>query len=149
MVNEEVEFIATCQGCHPTVSSFNRSSRADYDGDGSIDGVQDEIRGLLLALATKIKSIDLTNVTGGTAADTAGDITVTDFAAFASQAVMNATQIDVRRAVYNHNLISKDKSLGVHNMAFAIQVLQNTYSAVSQINGGNSFATDYPNAVIR
>ncbi|OGQ65372.1 MAG: hypothetical protein A3F89_07140 [Deltaproteobacteria bacterium RIFCSPLOWO2_12_FULL_50_11] len=62
---------------------------------------------------------------------------------------MNATQIDVRRAVYNHNLISKDKSLGVHNMAFAIQVLQNTYSAVSQINGGNSFATDYPNAVIR
>ena len=149
MVNEEVEFIATCQGCHPTVTSFNRSSRADYDGDGTVEGVQDEIKGLLLALATKIRAIDSVRATGGTTADSAGTITVTDFAAFSSQAVMNATQIDVRRAVYNHNLISKDKSLGVHNMAFAIQVLQNTYSAVSQINGGNSFATDYPNAVIR
>lgn len=51
----------------------------------------------------------------------------------------------VRRAVWNHNLLVRDSSLGVHNAAYTIQALQKTYTAV----GGNSFATDYPSATQR
>lgn len=147
VANGDTEFLTTCTVCHTGLATFNRAARADYDGDGSTEGIQDEISGLLLALSTKILSLDSTNVTGGTtSAD--GVITVGNLS-ISTLAKLNAMQIDVRRAVWNHNLISKDGSLGVHNAAFAIQVLQKTYSAVSQINGGNSFATDYPDATLR
>ena len=51
----------------------------------------------------------------------------------------------VRRAIWNHNLIARDGSLGVHNAAFTVQLLQKTYTAA----GGNSFATDFPSATQR
>ena len=149
MMSGSTEFVSTCTSCHTTLTSLNRTSRADYDGDGTVEGIQDEVSGLLLALSTKIRSIDSTNVVGTGTSESGGVITVAAFSAFTTQATMVATNIDVRRAVYNHNLIAKDGSLGVHNAAFAIQVLQKTYSALSQIHGGNSFASDYSNATLR
>ncbi|MBI2341457.1 MAG: hypothetical protein HYU98_01815, partial [Deltaproteobacteria bacterium] len=149
--NGSVSFTSGCTTCHTTLTDFNRMARADYDGDSSIEGIQDEISGLLLALANKLKSIDATNLAGGTTQADDGSITVAalTYGASTSQATMNLTNIDVRRAVYNYNLIVKDNSLGVHNAAFAVQLLQKTYTAISAMNGGNSFATDYPNAMLR
>jgi hypothetical protein len=148
LTNGTVEFLSTCTVCHPGLTTFNRPARADYDGSGTIGGVQDQIKGLLLALTNKILSIDTVNLTGGTTIDGEGVITVAALS-YANQDAMNASPIDVRRAAYNHNLVARDGSIGVHNMAFAVQVLQKTYSAISQLNGGNSFPTDFPNAVIR
>ncbi|OGQ49864.1 MAG: hypothetical protein A3I09_02845 [Deltaproteobacteria bacterium RIFCSPLOWO2_02_FULL_47_10] len=106
---------------------------------------------MLLALTNKLKAIDVTNLAGGTTQSGDGTITVAKmtYGASSKQATQNATNIDVRRAMYNYNLIARDESLGIHNTAFAVQVLQKTYTAISQINGGNSFATDYPSAIIR
>ena len=151
MNSGSTEFIGSCTTCHTSLSSFNRTARADYDGDGSVEGIQDEISGLLLALTNKLKAIDVTNLAGGTTQSGDGTITVAKmtYGASSKQATQNATNIDVRRAMYNYNLIARDESLGIHNTAFAVQVLQKTYTAISQINGGNSFATDYPSAIIR
>ncbi|MBI2344044.1 MAG: hypothetical protein HYV02_06905 [Deltaproteobacteria bacterium] len=148
LANGGTQFLSACTACHPGLTTFNRTARADYDGDGSVEGIQDEIKGLLLALSTKILSTDSTNISGGTTADADGVITVGHLS-FSNQTKMNASTIDVRRAVYNHNVISKDGSLGVHNAAFAIQVLQKTYASISQLNGGNGFSADYPNATLR
>jgi hypothetical protein len=151
MENGSVSFTAGCTTCHTTLADFNRTSRADYDGNGSIEGIQDEISGLLLALANKLKSIDATNLAGGTTQADDGAITVAaiTYGASTSQAKMNLTNIDVRRAMYNYNLMVKDGSLGIHNAAFAVQLLQKTYTAISTMNAGNSFAADYPNATLR
>ncbi|PIR17417.1 MAG: hypothetical protein COV46_04465 [Deltaproteobacteria bacterium CG11_big_fil_rev_8_21_14_0_20_49_13] len=142
------EFTATCTPCHTGLTSLNRTARADYDGNGTIGGIQDENKGLLLALTNKIKSIDTVNVAAGTTQAADGTITVAGLT-YASQAKQNASPIDVRRAVFDHNLIANDGSVGIHNVAFAVQLLQKTYTAISTMNGGNSFAVDHPNAVLR
>ncbi|MBI4556136.1 MAG: Ig-like domain-containing protein [Candidatus Hydrogenedentes bacterium] len=36
-----------CSACHPTETSFNCPATGDFDGNGRIQGVQDEVRGLL------------------------------------------------------------------------------------------------------
>lgn len=171
MENGEVKFTAGCTSCHTTISDFNRTARADYDGDGDVEGIQDEIKGLLLALSTKIRAIDATNIssTSGTTQAEDGAITVASLSYSGSKSnttspdtcssvatpadykacTMASANIDLRRAAYNHNLIANDGSLGVHNAAFAVQLLQKTYTAISTMNSGNSFTTDYPGAVIR
>ena len=133
------------------MTEFNRLARADYDGDGSQEGIQDEITGLLVTLTTKIKSIDAVNVLSTSGAVSSGGTVTVDALSYTGAATnpqtdsFNAATATVRRAVWNYNLIARDGSLGVHNAAFAIQVLQGTYTAV----GGNSFATDFPLATLR
>lgn len=148
VANNGTELISACTPCHTTLTDFNRKARADYDGDGSISGIKDEIKGLLYALSTKILSIYSTNITGGTTMADDGTITVVALG-YRNQAAQNATNIDLRRGIYNYNVIARDGSLGVHNMAFAVQLLQRSYTAISTMNGGNSFAVDHPNAILR
>ncbi|MBI2346883.1 MAG: hypothetical protein HYV03_08445 [Deltaproteobacteria bacterium] len=170
------QLTSACTACHTTLTDFNRTARADYDGDGSIEGIQDEVKGLLLALSTKIKAQDTANVksTSGTTqsgstitvdalsyAGTCSSFSSTCKAAAGTSSCTNVatgkTRDDyqqcnfldatatIRRAIWNHNLIARDGSLGVHNAAFTIQVLQKTYTAA----GGSAFATDYPSATQR
>lgn len=147
----EIQLVSVCQNCHSGLTDFNREARADYDGDGSLEGIQDEVKGLLVALTTKIKSLDTVNIksTSGTV-ESGGEITVdalsyTGSTSAAQGVSFRATSDTLKRAVWNHNLIARDASLGIHNAAFSIQVLQGTYTAA----GGNSFATDFPNATAR
>jgi len=46
-VDGKVEYTASCVGCHAGMTSFNLKAKADYDGNGKTEGVQDEIKGLL------------------------------------------------------------------------------------------------------
>ena len=58
---EEVESfdnLSACAPCHAGLTDFNRMSRADYDGDGVVEGVQTEVRGLLDVLGQMIVLID-------------------------------------------------------------------------------------------
>jgi hypothetical protein len=202
-----LELVSACTVCHPSVSdTFNRTARADYDGDGTIEGIQDEVEGLLLALSNRIKAIDPDNVnntkcspeggvlscgtrlvdeeivvdalayagccsgftsgtcdstnssydpskscskTSGSCSNVATDLTRNDY--------QNCNIFDadaaIRRAMWNHNVIVREGSLGIHNAAFDIQVLQKTYTAISSLLGSGatakSFAQDFPNATLR
>ncbi|GEM_PF-5069713 len=60
-----LEYTAACTTCHTSLTTFNRTARADYDGNGSIDGIQDEIKGLLYTVAKMIYYIDHTCTLGG------------------------------------------------------------------------------------
>ncbi|MEW6034854.1 MAG: carboxypeptidase-like regulatory domain-containing protein, partial [Chloroflexota bacterium] len=55
---QEVENLAACNtaGCHATspLTSFDRTARADYDGNGKVEGVQTEVKGLLALLAKEL-----------------------------------------------------------------------------------------------
>ena len=41
------DYGAACKSCHGTITDFNLKAKADYDGNGKVEGVQDEIKGLL------------------------------------------------------------------------------------------------------
>ncbi len=40
------ENVAICQTCHDGATSFEFESRRDYDGDGTIETIQEEVEGL-------------------------------------------------------------------------------------------------------
>ena len=42
------DYTAACKTCHTDIKdSFNFTAKADYDGNGKVEGVQDEVKGLL------------------------------------------------------------------------------------------------------
>lgn len=41
------EYTAACQSCHQELQTFNFKAKADYDGNGTVEGVQTEVKGLL------------------------------------------------------------------------------------------------------
>jgi hypothetical protein len=44
------DYVAACKTCHPTAKDFNFAAKADYDGNSKVEGVQDEMKGLLNVL---------------------------------------------------------------------------------------------------
>ncbi|HEY6042236.1 MAG TPA: cytochrome c3 family protein, partial [Anaerolineae bacterium] len=44
------DYGASCKSCHGDVTDFNLKAKADYDGNGKTEGVQDEVKGLLNVL---------------------------------------------------------------------------------------------------
>lgn len=66
----ELENISACTPCHTDLTELNREARGDYDGDGTIEGIQDEVKGLTLLLSDAIKKyddVDLGDCTGAVA----------------------------------------------------------------------------------
>ncbi len=46
----KTDYGASCKACHGDVKDFNLKAKADYDGNGKIEGVQDEVKGLINVL---------------------------------------------------------------------------------------------------
>ncbi|MCX6030281.1 MAG: multiheme c-type cytochrome [Chloroflexi bacterium] len=46
----KTDYTAACTSCHGEQKDFNMKAKADYDGNGKIEGVQDEVKGLLNVL---------------------------------------------------------------------------------------------------
>ena len=44
------DYTAACKSCHGDMKDFNFKAKADYDGNGKVEGVQDEVKGLLNTL---------------------------------------------------------------------------------------------------
>lgn len=60
------DYGVSCKACHGEVKDFNMKSKADYDGNGKTEGVQDEVKGLLGILwkgleAKGVKKVDTGN----------------------------------------------------------------------------------------
>ncbi|MBI4300261.1 MAG: cytochrome c3 family protein [Chloroflexi bacterium] len=113
---------AVCAQCHAGLNTFNRTAAGDYDGDGKIEGVQDEVKGLLAVLAAKLPK------------DASGVVLSSTISA------TNTTELQ-RKALWNYYLVNNDGSNGVHNTSFAVQVLQKTYKALT--------GSDVPGAKLR
>jgi hypothetical protein len=66
----KTDYGSSCKSCHGDVKDFNMKAKADYDGNGKVEGDQDEIKGLL---DTTWKALEAKgwkkNNTGGSYAD--------------------------------------------------------------------------------
>jgi hypothetical protein len=122
--------VAKCGECHTGLVTFNRTARADYDGDGTTEGIQSEITGLLDRLKTALLADPAMTFANGRF-DYAG---ATDHA-------LNGASAAKKRAVFNWYTVESDGSRGVHNPPRAIQLLQRSYKEVTGV--------DVPGAVIR
>lgn len=117
MENEEVatENVGGCNvsGCHSNLETLNRTATADYDGDGSVEGVQDEIVALMDSLEILLVAAEVF--------EDGSPITGADI-----------TDINVAGAVFNYMFVLEDRSNGVHNAAYAAGLLQSSIDYLNQ-----------------
>lgn len=123
-----------CASCHDGLTTVNRTSLADYDGDKVIEGFQDEVKGLVELLAKAAEEKE--NALGAHFGESHGAIHWTDKA---------NNEVKVPDALYNARfnlaLVEEDGSEGIHNPAFVVTLLQDSYK---QLTG-----KDVPGAALR
>lgn len=99
-----------CVACHGPITSFTDiPALNDFDGDGAVEGVQDEVMGLIHLLEDALIADGL-DTTGVGFEDALGDTLLSTF--------------KQREAGYNLVFVEDDKSKGVHNPDYVVQLLQ-------------------------
>jgi predicted CXXCH cytochrome family protein len=107
--------VEACARCHGDIADFaDIEAKGDFDGDGTIEGVQNEVQGLLDLLQQVI--IDAST----------SDAIKMDFQNDFLGTLGNATKSTraQREAGYNWTYVGFDGSTGVHNTTYAVQLLQ-------------------------
>ena len=112
--NDDVKVTEVCSVCHVEQGTFNFGGE-DYDRDGTVEGVQSEIAGLLEQIGNLLPPAGPT-------------FTVTT----------NYT-LSQRAAAWNYTFIAEDKSMGVHNPKYAAAILQ---ASVDDLTGGIDIDND-------
>jgi hypothetical protein len=98
--SDDVHLTGSCVDCHGNIDTFNLK-RADYDGNGVVEGVQTEVKHLLEKLGNLLPPL--------------GSPTVTVTASYTRQQL---------RAAFNHKFVYYDGSYGVHNVSYAVGLLK-------------------------
>lgn len=145
-----------CTACHPGLNTINRQALGDYDGDRKIEGIQDEIKGLIAVLEEAIN--EKLGYPEAHAVSTGGQIIIyTDMKHTDSLThkyennkwVVDTTKPywtnpaakEIYNALFNIFFIEDEGSYGIHNPVYAVQLLQKSYKELT--------GHDVPNARIR
>jgi hypothetical protein len=114
-------------GCHtemkqvPGKPVFERSAAADWDGDGKVETVQEEVQGLLERII---------NQQGSGLLQTMKDPLYDPKGKF----IRNKVQypIEVVAALYNYKFVLEDGSRGMHNTKYAVQLMMDSIKALDK-----------------
>jgi hypothetical protein len=161
-----------CSQCHPAAGPpepFHMAARGDYDGDIAVSGpetVQEEIQGLLDALKAAIEAklatsgyanapATLETGSGRIKYRLSPSVTRTfpgpgvtssdnpDISWAALDAAQQANWTRLYQAAYNYFFVTNDRSGGIHNTGYAVDLLQSSYQAVTGAPIGAPFVP-YP-----
>jgi hypothetical protein len=121
-----------CGPCH-TLTTYDRTARGDYDGDGAVEGIQTEVRGLMQILRDRAFAT-IPNLSE----DSHGKLSL-------SSSNYAKLSFDQKSAFYNYNFVLQDGSYGIHNTSFSVQLLQRSYYGFT----GRPIDVDYPDMTIR
>lgn len=126
--------VEACAGCHGTITSFTDiMATDDFDGDGTIEGVQLEVEGLLDLLVEALVADGLDTLGVGVAG-ALGD-------------TLLSTQLQ-RESGYNWAYVEDDKSMGIHNPDYVVQLLQQSYKHLTGSLPVNAVIAREDNAVV-
>jgi predicted CXXCH cytochrome family protein len=149
----DAENLEACGGhCHPGRERFDLRARADFDGDGLVETNRQEVDGLLQALGDALGAEAVRRALGGCGGaaagfgTTAGHLVLVDakgvdlgdcdhdgkLTGGERPAVLPAAAADLYPAAYNYLLIKRDASHGLHNLPYAVAVLQGSLAAVQR-----------------
>ncbi len=108
------DIVSGCVPCHGNITSFDDiQASSDLDGNGKIEGVQTEVKGMLANLAELLPKDANGNVVSMT----------TD-----SLKVKNKP--NVVKGIYTYYFVSEDKSMGVHNAKYTIGIISAAMQAL-------------------
>lgn len=113
---------AACSACHEGVDEdatgefFNVMAKADYDADGDVESAQAEVEGLLHLIVN---------------GDGTGVLQTSTPPAYLADGSWNSARglefpVEIVAGVWNYKFIEEDKSLGIHNPKYAVQLLMDT-----------------------
>jgi len=135
------DFVEACAPCHGNVgSSFTEkkyylNGYADHDGDGTAEGVQLEVKGLMEQLALLLPPVGVDEVSV-----LPSDTTLTP---------------SIMKSAYAYVWVEEDRSFGIHNPAFTVDLLKtaivevggviNVTETVENLPTEYSLAQNYPN----
>ena len=143
-VTNVVDNIAACNQCHASfepVDSFDFKSvfGHDFDGNGTVDGVQTETQGVLNNLGFLLKTTGVTITTNASGQ-------VTSVSTSAGYATNNVVLAEAQyKAAWNVLVGIREGSFGVHNTQFIIRLLQTSYTDLST-NYYSDVSKTYQNA---
>jgi hypothetical protein len=114
-------------GCHKEMKPvrgtfyFDRKAPVDYDLDGKVESLQEEVQGLYERIINK-EGTGLLQRMKDPPYDPKGKF------------INNKTQypIEVVAAVYNYKFVQEDRSKGIHNTTYAIQILMDSIKALDK-----------------
>ena len=126
-----------CGSCHGEIEDFNDvKAFYDYDRNGSIEGVQTEVQGLLNALKAKLP-IDTT--TGEPTTSTKDSLKVKNHPEYV-------------QGIWNYYFVKNDHSMGIHNTKYAVRLLYKSLGwtplsvkAISGVATEFALSQNYPN----
>ncbi|MCL4487352.1 MAG: cytochrome c family protein [Chloroflexi bacterium] len=133
------DYGAACKSCHGDVKDFNIKAKADYDGNGKVEGVQDEVKGLLNVLWKALEAKGLKKLDTGYPYATV------------PQNADGTTDPKIANAWYNYRYVygtmwgsagpgNEGKAAAIHNFDRAVQLLQLSYKDLT--------GQDVPNATV-
>ena len=115
-----------CIACHADIKQvagqeiFNITAKADYDNDGKAEPVQTEVKGLLEYFVN------------GSGSGLLQQLSPPMYKADGSWNTVKAPRTqDQMAALYNHKMILEDRSLGVHNTKYIVQLLYDSIEALN------------------
>ncbi|UCE08116.1 MAG: cytochrome c3 family protein, partial [bacterium] len=123
------DHVEACEKCHGSIGEsfaekkFYMNGNADHDGDGTEEGLQEEVHGLMEKLGALLPDAD-------PHADPDSTWTLTEL-----------------KAAYNHRVLYYDHSYGIHNPAFTVALLKVSIQALlnNAIEGEIVAIDDVPN----
>ena len=98
--SDDVHLVGACVSCHGQITSFD-IPRKDYNNDGVIEGVQTEVKHMLDELGMLLPPVGSPDV-----------------------AINSSWSEQQLRAGFNWEFVKEDGSYGVHNIAYAVGLLQ-------------------------
>jgi hypothetical protein len=116
--SDDVHLVAACNSCHGGITTFD-FARQDFDGDGTIEGVQTEVKGLLDRLGRLLPPFN--------------DPAVNIVSSFTKQQL---------KAAFNYMFVLEDKSYGIHNTSYAVNILK---ASIADLTGDGSIMGDEDN----
>lgn len=109
------EHVKACQGCHgPQIQSFDDfMAAADFDGDGQIESIRNEVKGLLKNLAIALPPVGIDSISW--------------------TMIRDANNLNMRKAYYNYRIMYSDRSYGMHNTKFTVDVLRKSIAILTGV----------------
>jgi hypothetical protein len=107
--SDDVDNVSACVNCHGLLTSFDDFiAKVDYDRDGLIEPVQHEIEGVLHEIGMLLPPVGEPGV----------------------EVTPDYTPLQLK-AAYNYLFVEEDRSHGVHNFQYAVNLLRVTHAALA------------------
>lgn len=110
-----VEMTDACVQCHGEIEGFD-FKRQDYDGNGIVEGVQTEVKGLLSKLAIMLPPVGVPKPNHSNT----------------NLAITSSWTRQQLRAAYDYLFVVEDGSYGIHNLSYTVGILK---AAIADLSG--------------